>query len=60
MNIKFLFPFFIAVAVGLSACGKDEEPAGQGAAPQTGSAQEEATSGAQKTEAAKEESAPSK
>jgi len=44
MKIKLLLAFFIAVFVGLSGCGKSEEPAQQGTAADTGAVQEQGTS----------------
>jgi outer membrane protein OmpA-like peptidoglycan-associated protein len=47
MNYSILFTVIAAAALGLSACGKSEEPAEEAAAPVTGAA-EEAKSDAEK------------
>jgi hypothetical protein len=54
MNLRLLFPILVALALGLSACGKTEDQAEQTAAPATGAAQEEKAAAAPATEAAKE------
>jgi hypothetical protein len=42
MSFRLLIPIFVAMILGLGACGKSEEPAEQQAAPATGAAEEKA------------------
>jgi len=60
MKIRMLLAFFVAVFVGLSGCGKSEEPAEQGTAADTGVVHGEGTSVEQATEATGGEASGSK
>ena len=54
MNKPIVFAFLVAAAVGLSACGKSEEPAQEQKAPETGVVEEGKAMVEQAAEAAKE------